>query len=230
MFLHLRCQVTKKVQIPAQQMKTNTDIISDGNEKHGRVTQVSFKRPVLPGWRAATLPSTPHRQRPAEAAAETPGFTVPHHPRGARRRAGRSPGAAPRLRSLPRPDRRRAPPAATARDPAPLPPVWHRTRRCCGPELLQPLLPFFPLSPPIFGCNASQDLPPGTLPPPPGAAAGRAGGEVAGTYGGSAPGAGAAPLPASRHLGPPPRRLGARSGAARTALHSPEGRMAPSAP
>lgn len=68
-------------------MKNNTEIVSDMNEKHGLVTQVSFKCPVLPGWRTAIL-YNPYRigsdlLASAKAAVETPEFTAPRHRRGA---------------------------------------------------------------------------------------------------------------------------------------------------
>lgn len=74
--------MTKKVSV--QQIKNITEIISDMNEQHGLVTQVSFKCPVFPGWRAA-VPCNLYRigsdpLASAKAAAETPGLTVPRHP------------------------------------------------------------------------------------------------------------------------------------------------------
>lgn len=46
-------------------MKNNTEIISDMPEEHELVTQVSFKRLVLPARRVAALCTIRYRQRPA---------------------------------------------------------------------------------------------------------------------------------------------------------------------
>ena len=66
---------------PADEKQHGT---AESNEQHGPVTQVSFTRPVLPGWRAAAL-RDPHRAGsdplpPPKPAAGTRGPTVPRSP------------------------------------------------------------------------------------------------------------------------------------------------------
>lgn len=192
-----------------------------------------------------SLRSAPYRQRPPRQCEslswkrrDPPLFPgTPSAPAEPPRRAGRSGRAPRRLRSLPRPDRQRraAPPAPAA--PRPYRRAGTAHAAAAGRSSDSPLPP--PPSPHLWLPVPARGCPPPRVAPLPAARwtprgspglPGAAGGEVAGTYGGSAPGAGAAPLPASRHLGPPPRRFGARGGAARTALHSWERRMRPSAP
>lgn len=121
--------MTKKVQISVQQMKNNTEILSDMNEKHGLVTQVLFKCPVLPGWRTATL-YNPHR-----AGTDLLRQLKTRSANSGTRRSRRSPAPGGRLPPSPA---ERVPPAPPTRSLAPLPAGWHSQ----GSALLQP--------PPLF--------------------------------------------------------------------------------
>lgn len=115
-------------------MKNDTEIISDMPEKHELVTQVSFKRPVLPARRTAAPQPIRYRQCSA---------------RQRRSRCGNSGTAVPRPRAAPRSPE----PASGGRRPSPLAPggTAHSVparRSSCNP---------LPLCP-CFWCTAGQGL------------------------------------------------------------------------